>query len=140
MCLLGHRNYFCDGGAARHARGFCADQIANAFGLGRDAQGLSDDTMLIASELVTNSVGAGCGEVSLDLVIHRRRLLITVADNAIGTPALQLVSAESTSGRGLYVVDQLAASWGVLPADNGKSVWAELAVPPELTTTISCSE
>jgi hypothetical protein len=31
-------------------------------------------------------------------------------------------------GRGLLLVEQLAAGWGTTPVDDGKRVWAELAV------------
>ena len=140
MCLLGHCTYVGDGRAARHARGFCADQIGHAFEPGRDTQELIDDATLVASELVANSVNAGGDEVRLDLAIHRNRVFMTVSDNAIGTPELQHVSPESTSGRGLRVVDQLASSWGVFPIDDGKGVWTEITVPRDLTATISCSE
>jgi hypothetical protein len=32
----------------------------------------------------------------------------------------------AASGRGLRLVDAIAASWGVEIADDGKTVWAEL--------------
>ena len=35
---------------------------------------------------------------------------------------------DALGGRGLGIVDAVADDWGVQVADNGKTVWAELAV------------
>ena len=41
-----------------------------------------------------------------------------------------LPDAESAEGgRGLILVDALAAAWGSTPAPDGKHVWATLRVP-----------
>jgi hypothetical protein len=44
---------------------------------------------------------------------------------------LQLPSSDEESGRGLLLVDALAADWGVTPRTTapGKTVWAVLDVP-----------
>ncbi|WNF27040.1 hypothetical protein RI138_09430 [Streptomyces sp. C11-1] len=35
---------------------------------------------------------------------------------------------DETSGRGLFIVDALAARWGVRPRCPGRTVWAHLAI------------
>jgi hypothetical protein len=41
-------------------------------------------------------------------------------------------SSTATTGRGLRIVESLSTSWGVLPAADGKTVWALLPLedPP----------
>jgi hypothetical protein len=34
---------------------------------------------------------------------------------------------EATSGRGMLLIDSVAHSWGWLPLEGGKVVWASLA-------------
>lgn len=89
-----------------------------------------EDAALVVSELVGNSVRAGCGEsFLLRLDWTPRRLRIEVHDDAPGQP--QLVHAEpiAETGRGMWIVSQLAVRWGVTAKRPGKVVWAEIALP-----------
>ena len=91
---------------------------------------VGEDAALVVSELVSNSVRAGYGDCIL-LRLHwtPRRLRIEVHDEAPGQP--QLVHAEqlAESGRGMWIVSQLAVRWGVAGKRPGKVVWAEIALP-----------
>jgi anti-sigma regulatory factor (Ser/Thr protein kinase) len=140
MCKLGHRTYYCDWAAPGQARGFCTDQVTSVLGHGSVAQVVIDDVNLVVSELVTNAVRAGCSEVGLDLEVHRDRVRLTVADQAPGIPELQHPAPSDEHGRGLQLVADLSASWGVsYPQMGGKQVWADLAVPVELTLGLVCT-
>ncbi|MFE0762167.1 ATP-binding protein [Streptomyces smyrnaeus] len=95
---------------------------------------VSDDAVLLASELATNVVAhaaQGIGEY-FELALRRRDgvLVLEVSDSyQWEMPELRKPGPEETSGRGLLLVDALSQAWGVRPrAGAGKTVWVHLAV------------
>jgi anti-sigma regulatory factor (Ser/Thr protein kinase) len=106
-------------------------------GYGRDM--VLADAEIIASELVTNAVQAGCSDIALTLSIHRGRLRLAVRDDAPGRPTLLAAAPEDQHGRGLAIVDSLTKEWAVDYVSGGKEVWAELSVPDALTTKVQCA-
>ena len=78
---------------------------------------------LVASELVSNAVVHAGTDLELSLAAHRGCLRLAVADKSRNAPALRHGEAR---GMGLAVVAAHATAWGVLPADDGKVVWAVL--------------
>lgn len=53
---------------------------------------------------------------------------VAVRDGSPAEPLLSQPTARSAPrGRGLMLVDSVAASWGCLPSRDGKVVWAALA-------------
>jgi anti-sigma regulatory factor (Ser/Thr protein kinase) len=87
---------------------------------------------LLASELVTNSIAAsaaiGGPAVRLQLTCEPCALLIGAWDANPARPELQDGPAGSEHGRGLVLVDALAARWGCDPGeDGGKTVYAVIA-------------
>lgn len=95
-----------------------------------------DDAVLLTSEVVTNGlVHAGpCGS-GLELLLTRAgdRLLVEVHDPSHAIPSLVgPPDALSESGRGLRIVDELAADRGAkLAGRDGKVVWFELVAWPK---------
>lgn len=104
-----------------------------------------DDVCLVVSELVTNALRHGLPTgngprtaqdppVRLHLMRWTERLVCAVRDPSHDSPVAgdsEDFSAES--GRGLFLVDSFADSWGWHPlggALNGKVVWALFQVPP----------
>ena len=89
-----------------------------------------DVALLLTSELVTNAVLHGKGEVRLVVRETGPRLRIEVSDAETGS--LQLSgdrwSATKEGGRGLLLVAEFATNWGSEPrADRpGKTTWFEL--------------
>lgn len=91
---------------------------------------LVDDAELVTSELVANGVRHGETPVVLTLARRADALLIAVQDAAPDRlPQPRSAGAEETSGRGMFLVDLLAARWGCTTEDEHKTVWAELAAP-----------
>jgi len=89
----------------------------------------TDDVTLVVSELVTNAVRYGTepGDsvlVVLDAVPGRAR--VEVHDTARRRPQQRPESDERGRGRGLFILEALAATWGVDDRPFGKIVWAEL--------------
>jgi anti-anti-sigma regulatory factor len=84
-----------------------------------------DAAQLVASELVTNAVVHANTTIDLTLRYVAPLLHIAVRDRADGVPRLAGIIDESAeSGRGLVLVDALAARWGSLIPHDGKVVWA----------------
>jgi anti-sigma regulatory factor (Ser/Thr protein kinase) len=90
-----------------------------------------DDFLLVASELVTNSVRHGGGGPEDVIRVRAQaatgRLCLEVEDDGRnGDVAWRSVDPQRAGGFGLNVVDALAVRWGVNHGE-GTRVWAELA-------------
>ncbi|RAY15514.1 histidine kinase [Actinomadura craniellae] len=77
--------------------------------------------------------GAGLGrrepsvkEFRLRLRRGRDSLWVEVFDSDLRLPRIRSAGETDEGGRGLYLVDQLAARWGARPTTDGKAVWFEL--------------
>lgn len=84
-----------------------------------------DDNVLIVCELVTNSLRYGAPGIVLMLAVRDGQVLGMVSDEGDGSPALRPVGELGCHGRGLHMVADLAAEWGVQrhPSGHGKGVW-----------------
>ena len=95
-------------------------------GLARDVVEIAQ---LLTTELVTNALDHGAGEIKLGIARSDEDLRIDVADAAPGRPRPAPPSADQTRGRGMLLVESLAAGWGVEPpSEGGKRVWFRLRV------------
>jgi anti-sigma regulatory factor (Ser/Thr protein kinase) len=115
-----------DDSAPRLSRAFCAEWLGSWLPRSAQAAEVIEDVELIASELVTNAVLAGSTHVGVRLCLDGGVLVLTVDDDAPGVPVVQPGDPTAGHGRGLAIVDQIAARWGVSPTPMGKGVWAEL--------------
>ena len=113
--------------SGREARVFVADRLAEW-----RLEGLLDTALLLTSELVTNAVVHARSPVSVTIRRILDRLRVEVADVGGGALVLRNPSADATGGRGLQLMDALAASWGTSAFDAGKLVWFELTDPPRM--------
>lgn len=113
------------------------DQVAAARQFVREALGgqpCIDNAVLLASELATNAVfhTASGDRGSFDISVHRVPTLVRVEVADGGSPAVPTVAPADTlaySGRGLLLVEQLAARWGHRGGPAGRLVWYELDCP-----------
>ena len=80
----------------------------------------------LVSELATNAVIHARSEFRVELRRTEDRLRVAVADTSPAAPGLRHYGPESTTGRGLRLVDSVAARWGVDLQDIGKEVWFDL--------------
>jgi hypothetical protein len=98
---------------------------------------LSDDAVIIVSELVTNAIryglpsGRGAADehpIRLTLVRHGCLVVCIVADASREEPLMREPGDAAESGRGLHVIEALSRMWGstALPG-AGKAVWAALS-------------
>lgn len=86
-----------------------------------------DDTVLVVSELVTNSVRYAQGPIELRL-IHADTLVCEITDDSSASPHLRRALDTDENGRGLFITAQLTQRWGVRPTARGKTLWAERAL------------
>jgi serine/threonine-protein kinase RsbW len=89
------------------------------------------DLRMLVTELVTNAVRhAGLGavdEIELAVAAAGDGVRVQVRDGGEGFDEfLPIPSADDVSGRGLYLVHQIASAWGVDPGPPF-GIWFELA-------------
>ncbi|GGO97708.1 SpoIIE family protein phosphatase [Wenjunlia tyrosinilytica] len=89
---------------------------------------LDDTTVLLVSELITNSLRYARGPIGLRMV-RGSSLLVEVSDPLPDPPLERLVDTTDEGGRGLQLVAHSSRRWGTRHTPNGKVVWFELALP-----------
>ncbi len=128
-------------GSARRVLPTISDELLPIRGAARQARNVTTDACLrwelpelvapaslIASELVSNVVDHAHTMMTLRLSLRRNYLNVAVRDGSTAEPVRPGPSApEGPGGRGLFLVEATAHSWGWLPTDGGKVVWAALA-------------
>ncbi|MEU4929675.1 SpoIIE family protein phosphatase [Streptomyces yokosukanensis] len=82
---------------------------------------------LMLSELVTNAIRHGSGPIRVRL-LHDRNLICEVSDTSNTAPHLRRAASTEEGGRGLFLVAQLAQSWGTRYLPQGKVIWAECGI------------
>lgn len=107
--------------SARDARRF-VDQALEQWRISDEVGSLQ----LLVSEVVTNAVMHAGTEVEVAVHLVGKNVRVEVMDGDPTLPERRTAAAEAQSGRGLAILDQLAARWGAEPNPPGKTVWFEL--------------
>ena len=107
------------GEARRAVRDFCRDNAMSSF---------ADDAELLTSEVVGNAVTHSATLITLIAMASEGALTVAVRDDDVAgvDREVALTPDMAERGRGLFVVDNLAAEWGTSRHDDGKSVWFRL--------------
>ena len=109
----------------RVARGFVAGVLG-------PSHGLADAAVLLASELVTNSVRHGGsavpgGLVTVTVMTRGEDVRVEVADCGAGAvPVPGPAACDAEAGRGLHLVEALARRWGYERGGGRAVTWFEL--------------
>lgn len=91
---------------------------------------LLDNVNLLVTELVTNAIVHADSEAEVAVVLTPTRLRVEVGDQGDALPARREAEDYDTSGRGMALVETLAADWGIDPQPGGgKVIWFELDRP-----------
>jgi anti-sigma regulatory factor (Ser/Thr protein kinase) len=108
---------------------FARRATARAAELWRLDRELTEIALLLVSELATNAIKHGAPPVRLSLRLDAGRLRVEVTDSSPALPRLTQPGPDQAGGRGLQIVQQLAARWGsqVSRSRLGKTVWFELS-------------
>ncbi len=86
----------------------------------------TDDAVLITSELLGNVYLHVTGVADIGVGYGDGVLRVEVGDGSRTVPVSGLPSEDATGGRGVRIMDALAASWGASLHPDGKTVWFEL--------------
>lgn len=122
-------------GAVRTARQVVRGTL-HAWGL----DSVGDVTVLLVSELVTNSLRYASGPIGVRLEWRKpaswngsegAALIVEVSDPLPDPPRERIAQPDDEGGRGLHLVAVSAQRWGTRHRKSGKTVWFELALPGE---------
>ncbi|MEU5983796.1 SpoIIE family protein phosphatase [Streptomyces sp. NPDC047434] len=105
-----------------------ARELARAQLTAWDLEPLVDTVELLVSELVTNALRYGEGEIRLRL-LRDRTLVCEVWDAGLVQPRRRRARDTDEGGRGLQLVGLLSEAWGSRRTPRGKTVWFELPLP-----------
>ncbi|MFD5397332.1 SpoIIE family protein phosphatase [Streptomyces sp. NPDC127097] len=131
---VGDWNLAPEARSVARARELARDQLTD-WGL----QDLVDTTELLVSELVTNALRHGHGEIRLRLLLDRS-LVCEVWDADLAQPRRRRARDTDEGGRGLQLVGLLSEGWGSRRTPRGKTVWFELALPDGESTAVDPAE
>ncbi|SEQ61610.1 PAS domain S-box-containing protein [Streptomyces radiopugnans] len=109
--------------AARRARD-AVRGVLRGWGL----ETLTDDTVLLVSELVTNALRHAHGPIGVRMV-RGTSLLVEVSDPLPAPPRERNAAVDDEGGRGIQLVARGARRWGTRHGPIGKTVWFELSLP-----------
>lgn len=115
---------------------------------------LIEDAQLALTELVSNAVlhaatpltvSVSCAEAVMEIAVFdgSRNLPAvreegdTSGDDRSGRPHVQ-EAGSIARGRGLLLVDAVAAQWGVSPQSDGKAVWIRTPTPVDWPHAVDC--
>ena len=89
---------------------------------------LAEEAALLVSELVTNALQHGTGEViSFRLARMQDHVLIAITDGTPWRPELRDADELDEGGRGLMLVAALAENWGY--DEKSTTMWCSLSAP-----------
>jgi hypothetical protein len=88
---------------------------------------LTEDAMIVVSELATNAVLHARTEFSVSMSWQNGTLRVSLRDSSKDMPVVGSPSPTTVTGRGLLLVSIIARRWGIEIDSSGKSVWAELS-------------
>lgn len=110
--------------AVREARAIVR-KLLDGWGL----ESLEDTAELCAGELATNAVIHAGSPVLMAVALLDDAVRFEVQDESPGELAAGTLVHDAETGRGLALVDELSACWGVEQHEGGKTVWFELRRP-----------
>lgn len=121
--------------SVRRARHQARTQMER-WGLGR----YGEVVKLLVSELVTNAIRYGRGQIQVTMCVEDGVLRCGVEDESAEPPRMRDLSWDAERGRGMHLVDMLACRWGTESTHLGKIVWFQLAVKAPATSWESAPE
>jgi histidine kinase-like protein len=111
-------------GAARRSRELITEACVRW-----DRPDLAGSACIVVTEMVNNVVAHARTPMTVLVAVHGDRMSVAVRDHSATVPSFTggPVPASSYGGRGMLLIDSVAARWGSLVLSGGKVVWALLA-------------
>ena len=97
--------------------------------LAQEDDDLRANALLLLSEVVTNALLHTSGSVTVEVQQQGSAYRIAVSDRSRTPPTAKGYRTDDATGRGLQLLDCLAAAWGWKLTDTGKVVWFDLPEP-----------
>lgn len=94
---------------------------------GDSSPDVQDVVALLVSEVATNALVHGSGDVQVRVAHVGAGLRVEVSDGSTRAPRPRSADADAEGGRGLTLVDALASRWGTELTATGKTVWFEVS-------------
>ncbi|MFE5077581.1 ATP-binding protein [Streptomyces halstedii] len=82
---------------------------------------VASSVVLVVSELVTNAIKHGYGEVELEIRVVSGTISVSVTDENPAPAVLKQPGPDDTSGRGMALVEAYSDRWG----STGEKTWCE---------------
>ena len=87
---------------------------------------LIEVTVLLANELVTNSVLHANTDIRVEITKLPTGVRVQVSDHDVALVTPRRASVHAEGGRGLALVEGISDDWGVERSDGGKTVWFQI--------------
>jgi anti-sigma regulatory factor (Ser/Thr protein kinase) len=88
-----------------------------------------DALLVVASELITNSLVHGRGTIEVEMVYSERCVHIEVTDQGDARVHPLVTGPDNVHGRGLQIVAALSSRWGTFRKfGTANTVWAQVQV------------
>lgn len=107
--------------SASRARSWLAAELADW------SAGCVATAELLVSELVTNAVLHASGRIEVSADRDGARVTVDVVDRWPSRPVRKAYGPDAATGRGLFLLEQLAEAWGVREQGDRKAVWFRLS-------------
>jgi anti-sigma regulatory factor (Ser/Thr protein kinase) len=112
-----------DVASCSRARRFVEEALAQA------TEELRADASLLVSEVVANAVLHAGGPLTVEVLQKGSAYRIAVSDGSSMPPADKGYRTDDATGRGVQLLECVAAGWGCKRTCTGKVVWFDLPVP-----------
>ncbi|MET9348247.1 ATP-binding protein [Streptomyces termitum] len=119
-------------GAAARCRTLARTAVGDWYGpLSPARRTAAGDLLLVVTELVADAVRHGGTPYELRLDRAGDRVWVQLSDTGpVRARPHGRHRPARPGGHGLYLVERLAAAWGCVPRDRGRTVWCAAPFPP----------
>jgi len=104
----------------------CVAQAREFVVLAVDDSAMAEGLRLVVSELATNAVLHARSDFRVRVATGATVVRVEVFDNSELPAARKEYGPSAVTGRGLGIVEHIAARWGVTALPDGKVVWFEM--------------
>lgn len=88
---------------------------------------LVETAELLVSEIVTNALVHAGTAIDVAFTFADGGLRVEVSDGSPHAPRMRGYGPSAGTGRGLMLLEEMVDDWGVVPAEEGKTVWFQVA-------------